>query len=66
MEFNLVLLELVAEIFGFSFETHNIIILHVYMNLKGLWIRNDWIPFYTVAAIFQPCNGGDYQLNVIS
>ena len=26
----------------------------------------DWIEFYALSVIFQPCNGGDYQLNVIS
>ena len=32
MEFNLGLFEVVAETFGFSFETHNIIIVHAYIN----------------------------------
>ena len=26
----------------------------------------DWIEFYAESEIFQPCNGGDYKLNVIS
>ena len=32
---------------------------------KAIYIV-DWIEFYAVSAIFQPCNGGDYYLNVIS
>ena len=27
---------------------------------------NDWLDFYAVSAIFQPCNGVNYLLNVIS
>ena len=26
----------------------------------------DWIEFYAVSTIFQPCNGGDHWVNVIS
>ena len=34
-------------------------------NLALFWLI-DWIEFYAVLAIFQPCNGGDHKLNVIS
>ena len=42
-----------------------------YCNPSKYWkywltLVDDWIEFYAVSAIFQPCNGGDYLLNVIS